>query len=60
MELKKQSEYIKLVGISRQGLQKIIKTGRFIEGEDFIRVSGTPIIILNAKTKNFKSAKPGK
>jgi hypothetical protein len=60
MRLIKQSEYVKLVGISRQGLLRIIKSGRFIDGEDYIRISGTPMIILNGKTKKFKPSKPGK
>ena len=60
MKLLKQSEYVLLVGISRQGLQKVIKSGRFEEGKDYIRVSGTPMIVLNSKTKNFKPSKPGK
>jgi hypothetical protein len=60
MKLMKQNEYVKLVGISRQGLQKVIKSGRFAEGKDYLRISGTPVIILNSKTKNFKPSKPGK
>jgi predicted DNA-binding protein (UPF0251 family) len=60
MKLMKQNEFVKLVGISRQGLQKVIKSGRFKEGKDYIRVSGTPIIILNNKTKKFRPSKPGK
>ena len=60
MKLLKQIDYAKRVGISRQGLYKIIKEGRFIEGEDYILVSETPMIILNKKTKNYKIKKPGK
>jgi hypothetical protein len=60
MELLRQHEYIKLVGISKQGLQKVIKSGRFAEGKDYIRISGTPVIIINKKTKNFRPSKPGK
>lgn len=60
MNLIKQSEYVKLVGISRQGLQKIIKRNEFIEGKDYIKISETPIIILNEKTKKYKPKRPGK
>ena len=60
MKLLKQIEYAKLIGISRQALHKIIKERRFEEGEDYILVSGTPMIILNSKTKNYKPKRPGK
>lgn len=60
MQIIKQSEYIKSVNISRQGLQKIIKRNEFIEGKDYVRISGTPMIILNHKTRNYKAKKPGK
>lgn len=60
MQIIKQSEYIKSVNISRQGLQKIIKRNEFIEGKDYVRISGTPMIIINYKTRNYKAKKPGK
>ena len=60
MKILKQSEYAKFIGISRQGLYKIIKRGEFEEGKDYIRVSGTPMIILNKKTRKFKPSNPGK
>lgn len=60
MKIIKQSEYVKLVGISRQGLQKIIKRDEFIEGTDYIKISGTPMIVINEKTINYKAKKPGK
>lgn len=55
-----QTDYAKKIGISRQGLCKIIKEGRFVEGKDHLRISGTPMIILNSKTENYKIKKPGK
>ena len=60
MELVKQIDYAKSIGISRQALYKIIKEGRFIIGKDYILVSNTPFIILNKKTKNYKPKRPGK
>ena len=60
MQIIKQSEYFKLVGITHQGLQKIIKRKEFIERKDYVRISGTPMIILNQKTRNYKVKKPGK
>ena len=60
MKILKQSEYVKLVGISRQGLRKIIKRNEFEEGKDYIKVSETPMIILNKKTRNYKAKRPGK
>ena len=60
MKIIKQSKNVKLVGISRQGLQKIIKRNEFLEGKDYIRISETPMIILNKKTRNYKPKRPGK
>ena len=60
MKILNQTEYAKSIGISRQALHKIIKEGRFEIDKDYILISGTPMIIINKKTRNYKPKRPGK